>query len=76
MQYNHLLTATVASLVIASVSIGDTESSTKAMNQMRITHPSLTTMEQFGNTRKLYDKELATGNSPLASAEAFIDLWS
>jgi len=46
------------------------------MDQLRSEHPRLYTMELDGMIHKLVDKQLATGVTPLASAEDFIQKWS
>ena len=77
MQIKLLLATSVTSLIVAAVSVADSvSSSTVAMNELRAEHPSLRTMDHFGKVHKLYDKELASGSSPLATAEAFINKWS
>jgi len=77
MYYKQLLAVSVASIVVATVSMGDIDSSsTLALNQLRIEHPQLLTMDHFGKIYKLYGKELATGLNPKATAESFIKEWS
>ena len=73
MHINHLMTLSVATLLLASTSGFAAEtSSSLAMNQLRKDHPNLLTVDRFGQVHKLIDKQLSTGRTPLASAEDFI----
>ncbi len=77
MKIKLLLTTSVTSLIVGAASLADSVStSTLAMNELRAEHPTLRTMDHFGKIHKLYGKELASGSSPLATAEAFINEWS
>jgi len=71
------MATSVTSLIVGAMSFADSVStSTVAMNELRAEHPSLRTMDHFGKVHKMYDKELASGSSPMATAEAFINKWS
>jgi len=65
MHFNHFLTLSVATLLVASTNgIAAQTPATIAMNQLRKDHPRLRTMDRAGKIHKLADKQLATGTSP------------
>ena len=73
----HLIPAfAVASVLVSAVSNAAVVSVSEAMQQLREDHPRLRTINQDGKIHKLIDKELATGHSPINTAENFIDTWS
>ena len=66
----------VASVLVSAVSNAAVVPVSEAMQQLREDHPRLRTINQDGKIHKLIDKELATGHSPINTAENFIDTWS
>lgn len=77
MHFKRLLTLSVTSLILCSASYADSNlTPTQAMNQIRIDHPNLMTVDRAGQIHKILDKELSTGRTPLASAENFIKKFS
>jgi Zn-dependent metalloprotease len=77
MHIKRLLTLSVTSLILSSVSFAASDvTPTEAMNQIRKGHPNLMTVNRAGQIHKILDKELATGKTPLATAENFIDTFS
>ena len=71
----HFLTLAMASLVLCSSgSWGAAPAQT--MSQIRQDRPNLMTVNRFGKIHKIVDKDLATGNTPLASAKNFIQTFS
>ena len=73
----HLIPAfAVASVLVSAVSNAAVVPVSEAMQQLREDHPRLRTINQDGKIHKLIDKELATGQSPINTAENFIDTWS
>ncbi len=65
----------VSSLVGATTHAADTAASV-AMNQMKEAHPRMRTMDRAGNVHKIVDKQLSTGNTAKASADAFVRDWA
>ncbi len=77
MHFKHLLTLSVTSLIAATTSFAATDlTPSQAMNQIRKDHPKLITVNRSGKIHKILDKELATGRTPIATAENFIKSFS
>jgi Zn-dependent metalloprotease len=77
MHIKRLLALSVTSLIACSASYAASDvSPSQAMNQIRKDHPNLMTVNRAGNIHKILDKELATGRTPLATAENFIDTFA
>ena len=77
MHIKHLLAVSVTSLIVASMGFGASEfTPTQAMDQIRKDHPKLMTVNRSGQVHKILDKELATGRTPIATAENFITTFS
>ena len=76
MRYRHFLTLSVTTLIISSSSLGASDASVLAMDQLRVDHPNLLTLDRFGQIHKIVDKQLAIGKTPKATAESFIETWS
>jgi len=70
------LTPIIAAICFATPCAFAATSSQQSMAQLRQDHPRLRTINQDGKIHKLIDKELATGHSPINTAENFIDTWS
>ncbi len=77
MHIKHLLAVSVTSLIVASMGFGASElTPTQAMDQIRKDHPKLITVQRSGQVHKILDKQLATGRTPIATAENFITTFS
>ena len=77
MQYKQLLAITASSLIFASTGVAVSSSApNQALDQLRIEHPKLVTVDRSGQIHKILDKQLATGRTPIASAENFITSFS
>lgn len=79
MKKHCISTFVVASVVVTAATAFAATSQTPAsvaMQQLRQDHPKLLVMNRDGKIHKLIDKELATGNSPVESAENFITTWA
>ena len=77
MHIKHLLAVSVTSLIVASMGFGASElTPTQAMDQIRKDHPKLITVQRSGQVHKILDKQLATGLTPIATAENFITTFS
>jgi hypothetical protein len=77
MQIKHLLAVSATSLIAVSASFGAPElTPEQAMRQIRIDHPNLMTVDRSGKIHKILHKELATGRTPIATAENFIKGFS
>ena len=79
MKKHCISTFVVASVVITAATTFAATSQTPAslsMQQLRQDHPTLLVMNRDGKIHKLIDKELATGNTPVESAENFIATWA
>jgi hypothetical protein len=66
----------VASVIVSTASFAEVIPAFEAMQQLREDHPRLRTFDQGGRIHKLIDKELASGSSPINTAENFIETWS
>jgi len=75
MYFNHLLTATVTSLIICSANYAVSDAP-QSMVQIKNERPNLLTVNRFGQVHKIIDKQLSTGRTPLESAENFIHTFS
>ena len=77
MHFKHILTMSVTSFIVASMGFGASEfTPTQAMDQIRKDHPKLITVQRSGQVHKILDKQLATGRTPIATAENFITTFS
>ncbi|MBC8200671.1 MAG: hypothetical protein H8E86_01395 [Planctomycetes bacterium] len=77
MHFKHILTMSVTSLIVASMGFGASElTPTQAMDQIRKDHPKLMTVQRSGQVHKILDKQLATGRTPITTAENFITKFS
>ncbi|HIN84517.1 MAG TPA: hypothetical protein EYM90_06425 [Phycisphaerales bacterium] len=77
MQYKQLLAITASSLIFSSTGVAVSSSApNQALDQLRIEHPKLVTVDRSGQIHKILDKQLATGRTPIASAENFITSFS
>ena len=72
MQYNNILTAIALPIIFGANALGESP----LMEQMRQEFPQLRTMEQMGKPYKIVHKQLATGRTPIASAENFIETFN
>jgi len=77
MHIKRLLTLSVTSLILCSASYAALNvTPNQAMDQIRADFPSMRTMDRAGKVHKIIHKELATGRTPIASAENFITKFS
>ena len=77
MHFKHILTMSVTSFIVASMGFGASElTPMQAMDQIRKDHPKLMTVQRSGQVHKILDKQLATGQTPIATAENFITTFS
>ena len=77
MHIKRLLTLSVTSFIACSASFAASDlTPTQAMDQIRKDHPKLITVQRSGQVHKILDKQLATGRTPIATAENFITTFS
>ena len=73
MHIKRLLTLSVTSLIAYSASFAASDlTPNQALDQLRKDHPNLITVNRSGQIHKILDKQLATGLTPIETAENFI----